>query len=513
MAKKTLCIDLSDGHVALLLLHQSGSRRTAGGLVTLEQPQPPDPASVARAVADAVDREGMEYDNCVLVLDSAGALYREFVLPFSARPQLERTLLYELEEDLPLDLADTVTDFTRIKLKDRSSRVCAAVYGRRGFVELLQALDDNGLDPVRVEPEACALAAAAAMDRKQFPDKALLLDLGRTRTMLAFLLHGSVAAVRVLDQGEEQLPDLVQADIQPDALRRILTFTDFSVPPPEGSDEAAVKAGLEAMADEAARFAAHFEETSEAWPGPVFFCGELASVKGLREVLMSRLDREAFALSESRSLRAAIGMTEAADFNAVAACLGAGLPGGGDGRMNFRKGEFAPRERRRPMGRALGYAAVLAALVLVCWGVLAGTRLHRESRALAAYEAAMDTVFTQAVPEVQGEFSRTQQVSILQGRINRLGDAAKTGQEAVPSFLQDLLAIHAAVDAGLDVVLDRLTHDARRTSMDGTAGSFQMVETLRNALATSGRFPQVDIKGAATDKKTGRVRFEIELPR
>ncbi len=522
MGKNTLCIDLSDGRIGLLLLNRTGRRLAAAGHVVEMRPPSaapdgPTPDEMARAVADAVAREGLEFDDCVLVLDSADALYRDFVLPFSAISQLERTMAYELEEDLPLGVADLVFDFTRIRLQGRSSRVCAAAYGRRPVVELLEALAAVGLDPSPVGPEVVALAAAVTLGRKHFPDKALLVDLGRTRTVLTFLQQGTMAAVRVLDQGEDRLLASASAStgggLSEDALRRALAFADLSAPAPEGSEAEAVKRGMDDMLRGVARYTALFEETVEPWPGPVFFCGELASTRGLRELLMARMEREAFALAESRDVRAVFGMSEAVDLGALAACLGAGLPGPPASRMNLRRGDLARVERRRPIRRALTHAAVLAGLVLLCWGLLAGMRLHRQAQALASYRSAMDQIFVQALPEVQGDFNRSQQVSILKNRIARLRDAATTDTGGSRSFLQDLQAIHAAVGQDLDVVIDRLSSDPRRMSTGGTVGDFRMVEGLRNALASSGRFPQVEIKGASTDKDSGRVRFEMELAR
>jgi len=512
MAKRILCIDLSDGRLALLLLRRAGRQHLAAGHALELLAPGTGPAETAQAVVRAAEREGLTHDECVLVLDSAQALHRDYVLPFSGRSQLDAALAYELEEDLPLDMDQVTFDFTRIRQAKRSSRVCAAIYPRERLTRLLAALAAAGMDPVRVEPEVCSLAMAASLSHRRFPDKALLLDLGYTRTVLAFLQQGGVASVRVLEQGGERLLAAAGTEITPDQLRRALAFTDFSLPAEGDPAAAAVKAGLTRLADEAAKYVTLFEETSESWPGPVILAGELAGATGLRELFMQRLGREAFTLAESPAVRAAFAQAENTEINGLVASLGAGLPGGADQRMNFRKGELARPEGRR-LGRTAAYASALAAAVLLCWGLLIGMRTHHDRTTLQAYEAAMDRVFAQALPEVHGNYSRAQQASILKTRIGRLDESTKGSPQAAAGFLQDLQAISAAVHPKLDVVLDRLSSTAKRTSLAGTVGNYQMVEDLRNALVTTKRFAKVDIKGATTEKKSGRVSFEMDLTR
>ncbi len=106
--------------------------------------------------------------------------------------------------------------------------------------------------------------------------------------------------------------------------------------------------------------------------------------------------------------------------------------------------------------------------------------------------------------------------SILKSRIAALsgGDA----QEASFPVLGLLEAMHTAVPASLAVHVDRLSLDARRCGLSGTAATYEQVNALRDALAAVPGVREAKILSAANrtgrpdpNRPTGAVIFEMEM--
>ncbi|MFR9040116.1 MAG: PilN domain-containing protein, partial [Bilophila wadsworthia] len=131
-------------------------------------------------------------------------------------------------------------------------------------------------------------------------------------------------------------------------------------------------------------------------------------------------------------------------------------------------------------------------------------------------EDAARSLFRKALPDVHGSFNPVQMESILKNRIAGLRGGGEN--DATFPALQLLQDMHAAVPDSLDIRLDRLSLDARRCGLSGTAASYEQVNALRVALSGLPGVREAKILSAAnrTGKPepgtpSGAVIFEIEL--
>ena len=122
------------------------------------------------------------------------------------------------------------------------------------------------------------------------------------------------------------------------------------------------------------------------------------------------------------------------------------------------------------------------------------------------HEDAARSLFRKALPDVRGSFNPVQMESILKNRIAGLrGGGENDATFPALHLLQDM---HAAVPDSLDIRLDRLSLDARRCGLSGTAASYEQVNALREAkiLSAASRTGKPE-----PGTPSGAVIFEIEL--
>ena len=174
-------------------------------------------------------------------------------------------------------------------------------------------------------------------------------------------------------------------------------------------------------------------------------------------------------------------------------------------------GHLSSEHGRRLAWAACGALAVGAACLASVWaeGYAAGQQAVR-------HEDAARSLFRKALPDVRGSFNPVQMESILKNRIAGLrGGGENDATFPALHLLQDM---HAAVPDSLDIRLDRLSLDARRCGLSGTAASYEQVNALRVALSGLPGVREAKILSAASrtgkpepGTPSGAVIFEIEL--
>lgn len=161
---------------------------------------------------------------------------------------------------------------------------------------------------------------------------------------------------------------------------------------------------------------------------------------------------------------------------------------------------------------ACGALAVGAACLASVWaeGYAAGQQAVR-------HEDAARSLFRKALPDVRGSFNPVADGEHPQKPHCR---ALRGGGENDATFpaLHLLQDMHAAVPDSLDIRLDRLSLDARRCGLSGTAASYEQVNALRVALSGLPGVREAKILSAASrtgkpepGTPSGAVIFEIEL--
>ncbi len=129
-----------------------------------------------------------------------GSLHR-IDLPFSDRAQIDRTLVFELEGQVPFDLDDYVLDYRVVETStDGQSGSLCALADRRVLGDLLEGLGGIGGDPRHLSLDAEVLGGKA-------PGAGTwaVVDVGHTRTLVAVVADSELVSARAMTHGGRDL--------------------------------------------------------------------------------------------------------------------------------------------------------------------------------------------------------------------------------------------------------------------------------------------------------------------
>src|SRR5512138_1138705 len=175
MAQRILGLDLGAHAVKAVLVESTfrGYAVTRTARVPLADAEAePSPARFAPAVKALLADAGLAFDAAVVALPGAGASSLSVTLPFSDPRRIEQTIGFEVEGQIPFDLADVAWDWQPLSVRDGKTDLLVSVVRKDEATALLAALAEAGVDPRAVVPAGPAYAslfAAGAIARSAPP--------------------------------------------------------------------------------------------------------------------------------------------------------------------------------------------------------------------------------------------------------------------------------------------------------------------------------------------------------
>lgn len=161
---------------------------------------PPDLTAQLSAVEQLVGRiEGAGSTSWAAGFPTELTSLRTISLPFSDRAQVEQTLQFEVENQVPFDLDEMVLSHRIIEVTDSGSEVLCALAPRATVAPLLSGLAGLAADPKLLVVDADLLAHHADQGIQA------IIDLGHTRTTVALCQDGHMVAGRALSHGGREL--------------------------------------------------------------------------------------------------------------------------------------------------------------------------------------------------------------------------------------------------------------------------------------------------------------------
>lgn len=438
--------------------------------VTCADLTPQAVASGLRSLLDGLAAAGLKRPDDVRVCLSAGAaLFRDWAFPFRSRAKVEQALSLMLETEFPFD-ADTLSH--RVCLTGNAAASAGYKSGVQAIsVSLRKEERDSWLDAFEAEGLFPRLVTV-----DPFP---LLMNLPSRQNGMALLLYvqRGCSTLALLDNGRHPAHSDHPVGWPPETGRRrpqcFLIRTGKTPLCPGFADRLRRETSL--VLD-----GTPFVPDRLLGYGRGLFLGKRRvrpfrrSLRAARFRAWSRspLGRAGGPAGRNRSLPAprALRGSHAAP-GPVASAPVPFVPPSSEGRPSFQRTRQAfgmGRLWRACRGRRPCLASVWAE------GYAAGQQAVR-------HEDAARSLFRKALPDVRGSFNPVQMESILKNRIAGLrGGGENDATFPALHLLQDM---HAAVPDSLDIRLDRLSLDARRCGLSGTAASYEQVNALRVALS------------------------------
>jgi len=362
-------LDIGARHVRLLEAEGGarGLRVVRLGEREILVPEGGDREACAREAVDALFRETRaSRDEAVLAWPGEGCTVREVTVPFREADAIRKVAKFEFESHLHAQsIEDVVMDYCSLAETREGTRLLCFAAAKAPLRTRLQSLLGARVDPVAVDLDLGALAAAAAAAGvlAETPS-CVLLDRGERSAKIVLLVDGRVRAARAFLSGslEDQFPEPPAED---------------SAPSGAAPDPAAGTALLEPRPDRVARVAREVTRTiANAAPDAPLACvwvaGRGALDPAARADLAARVSLEVRPLDLFARVPNPVPPERVEEASATYACaLGAAARGLGLGPMtlDLRKEDLAYARRfdqvKGPLAAALAF--VLLGMGFLLW--------------------------------------------------------------------------------------------------------------------------------------------------
>jgi Tfp pilus assembly PilM family ATPase len=171
----------------------------AQGLRTVEvvrlHAEPRDPElSLANQVTRMLSIQSFRRDNVVAALRGDRISVRRLSFPFAEKRRVAQAVPFELEDQVPFDIADMVTDWQLVEREGTQSHVVSVLAPRTEVSALIETLHQARCDARIIESEGLVLANLASSF--EFPGTRLLVDIGHAKTAICAVRSGKPVAAR-----------------------------------------------------------------------------------------------------------------------------------------------------------------------------------------------------------------------------------------------------------------------------------------------------------------------------
>ncbi len=410
-------LDLGHRTVRAAVFEGSFGRFQLVGYHEVPVPQSLDAAPDLDARLSAAEALGAQIESSSSTAWAAGfptelTSLRTIALPFSDRAQVEQTLEFEVENQVPFDLEDMVLTHRIIEVTDAGSEVLCGLAPKKAVAPLLSGLSGVGADPKMLLLDTDLLSHHADEGVQA------VIDLGHTRTLVSLCRDGHMIAGRALshggreltvalaqalavdfdtaerrkhqvglgrdeastvelddatgwEEGEDTRPNIAVADWDDETTMNGPPTGDATGPQRSGvresrkNPEGVLRDALVPLLADLRATLISFEDTIGVEVDEVLLAGGGAEMRGLKDLLAEVL---------GVGVRVVYPSDEAAEGSGgpgrLALCHAAGVrAGGGKGRLlDLRTGDFAFKGDLALLGTLIKYG-VLAAVVMVAAGI------------------------------------------------------------------------------------------------------------------------------------------------
>jgi general secretion pathway protein L len=431
--------------------------------------------AVREAVRQALLVETQGADGVAAAIDGSRAAIHRLLLPATAHKQLAEVLAYELDAQVPFDLASSVFDWRLLvgSVSDGQLAIVAAVARLedvRARIDLVK--EAIGQEPERIGVGALVLGALAPY----------LTSLGETETVAIVDLGARASEVLLLERGE------------PVFARTLSTGTD----------------GLPAAASRLARdirvsFAAHRAQGG-APPARVYLCGGGAFASGAEGFLSGELEIPVQLLPEPALDMTELGPDAVRELPryAKALALALALAGRGVG-MNLRRGELAFERGFAWARERLPVLAGLAAVIVVSFVFSAWARLYEEHKERGALQDALGAV----TKEVLGtEATTAQEAQDLLAK-----EVALTDEDPMPhaDAFDVMVRLSEAVPSSMKHDVEELDVQKGHVVIRGVVGSIPDAQSIASTLSDDRCMSDVKIKSTTQAVGSDRQKYLMDL--
>lgn len=468
-------------------------------------------AEAVNALMEYAVANDVTFEHAVVAIDSRHSILKNYQLPLQSMKQIDGVIGFELEEDMPFEQDDVISDYFRGRYHQGESFVCAAALKKERISSLLPLFREEGIAVTALDLDVASFARACCQQFSEH-ERCVGLEIGHERTLFCCLSLGKVLKLAVIPWGESALAEAL-ADagaFSADAVERMMLFSDTNSD--HGMDEEheiflkQVDVFLRKLMRETLR------QLGDV-PLPVHFVlsGNIVRMQGFRE-RFEEISQCGMDIWDELFLKLGEEVEAGQRGSGLATAYGTAEESGPA--FDFLKEEFAPPRSASGWQQDIRFMAVFLLLVLFAWGGYAYASLLAQERELAVLEQSILRIYQDALPDVSENLVPLQYQSILSSRLEDMsGKTTDDLQRDGLPVIEVLNRISSALRDDVDVEFVHFSLDGSRIGFHGEVPAMGDVESIRKAIVEIGVFHEVKIRSAVADAQSRRVRFEMDVVR
>lgn len=225
---KSVGIDIGNSHIKLVEVQS-----TSKGIQVLSYQV--HPLSLAQAsdreievieyLRDIADRYDAATTRFNFAMSSDRVAIRNKIFPFSDRIKINKSLAFELEEDIPFSAESSVFDAKIIQYHGHATEVLACAIPKQHVENILRVIHDGGIDPFLIGAEAAVLANlsekwfSAPPSNPALPEGedaprrerpiSIVLNIGHHRTLVSAYENSRLVGARSIMWGGQQILEAI----------------------------------------------------------------------------------------------------------------------------------------------------------------------------------------------------------------------------------------------------------------------------------------------------------------
>jgi len=489
-----------------------------------------DPLEAARLLIESLPRKP---DRIAVSLAASQSTFRNLQLPTRDRKAIQASVGFELEDDLPFDLAHAVYDYTVLSQSAQGSQLHVAATMQKHVERALEAWTSGNIDPDVIVPESWAYRTYLnrILGPTEREEPVILIQIGVLKTVIYIHWHGTPIVSRELAWGGQDITASIaarygvaeeQAEIAKLDHGFILTDEQRTTATADQLEfSEAIVAGMQPLLQELRQAEFICRNTIRHGISRVYLCGGGSLLPGLARRLEEDLRIPAQnLLSLSTISTSGITYSETADAHFLLAASLA-LCQVGDARstgISFRKGKYSKSGRSRELNiAALKKPLLMAAAVVACLGASLTVRSMTYQRELALVDEQLER-------QVRGLFGSLSQSSARQylrdtpalkkkvnDELKKQRDQSKLAGPNAKSPIAFLRELSSGISKDPAIDLMKFQVGAAPTASFSTIddSSVSLVFYLKNAQSADRLMEQIGRK-VKDPKKTGPL--EVTLP-
>lgn len=470
MARRILTLDLGSHTLKAVMIENT--LRGCRVLGCFRQPRDLQ-LPLVEQVREFCQAHALRGDTVLSCLPGDAVTHRFLTLPFARSRQLEQTVPFELESQIPFGLEEVVVDFHLTERTVDRGTVLAVAVPRTTLTDHLATLAAAGFDPATVGLAPLAPLSLLQLAERERQGIEALLDIGETRSSVVLLRDGIPSGLRTVSIGLSKTGGF-------ETFLRELRWTLLALAEPELS-----------------------------FPTRFFLCGGGAALPQLSEALAHAFAGKVVPFQHLTLPSVPPELRE--EQGIFAACLGLGLSealGLTVPAINLRRGEFAHQGQHAILRRELTRLGWLAAGVTVAAGLAFALEVHRLNARYAEVRQEIRQVFTEVLPEIQTVVSEKAQ---LQEAVTTLQSRRRVVAGTTTAPLELLRQLSSVLPEQVKLDLDEWTLDEEAVRLRGTTTSFDAAETIKTAVTGLEMFREAQLKDVKTTAGGRKVSFTLQV--